>query len=108
MMSLKSPNQTLETNRRPRSPLGAGQEFERAIYDPAFLSGGGRSAFCWASTCVAGVDAAVFAGHAFVCPTPTPLSVSDALADGLWLEIESPSASCVVLGLDALAVGPLR
>ena len=66
------------------------------------------SALRWASTCVAGVDAAVFAGHAFVCPTPTPLSVSDALADGLWLEIESPSASCVVLGLDALAVGPLR
>ena len=46
IMSLKSPNQTLETNRRPRSPLGAGQEFERAIYDPAFLSGGGRSALC--------------------------------------------------------------
>ena len=46
IMNLKSPNQTLETNRRPRSPLGAGQEFERAFYDPAFLSGGGRSAFC--------------------------------------------------------------
>ena len=40
-------NQTLETNRRPRSPLGAGQKFERVLYDPAFLSGGGRSAFCW-------------------------------------------------------------
>ena len=46
IMSLKSPNQTLETNRRPRSPLDAGQQFERVLYDPAFLSGGGRSAFC--------------------------------------------------------------
>ena len=38
--------QTLETNRRPASPLDAGWKFERAIYDTAFLSGGGRSAFC--------------------------------------------------------------
>ena len=45
IVSLKSPNQTLETNRRPRSPLDAGQQFERVLYDPAFLSGGGRSAF---------------------------------------------------------------
>jgi hypothetical protein len=37
-------NQTLETNRRPASPLAAAREFERAVHAQACLSGGGRSA----------------------------------------------------------------
>jgi hypothetical protein len=40
-----TPNQTLETNRRPASPLGAGRQFVRAVHAQACLSGGGRSAF---------------------------------------------------------------
>jgi hypothetical protein len=44
----KKPNQTLETNRRPASPLEAGRQFERAVHAQACLSGGGRSALrCW-------------------------------------------------------------
>jgi hypothetical protein len=38
-------NQTLETNRRPASPLGASRPFERAVHAQACLSGGGRSAW---------------------------------------------------------------
>jgi len=40
----KSANQTLETNRRPASPLDDGREFARALCAPPFVSGGGRSA----------------------------------------------------------------
>ena len=49
------------------------------------------SAPCWASSCGDGV--AVFARHAVVCPTPTPLSDPDTLADALGLEIESAAVS---------------
>jgi len=38
------PNQTLETNRRPASPLGTSRQFERAVHAQTYLSGGGRSA----------------------------------------------------------------
>jgi hypothetical protein len=43
-----TPNQTLETNRRPASPLDAGHQFGRAVYAQACISGGGRSAIRWA------------------------------------------------------------
>lgn len=39
----EAPNKSVETNRRPASPLDAGRNFVRALYDPAFVSGGGRS-----------------------------------------------------------------
>jgi hypothetical protein len=41
---IESPNQTLETNRRPASPLVAGRQFEYAVHAQACISGGGRSA----------------------------------------------------------------
>ena len=39
-----SPNQTLETNCRPASPLDAWREFGRAVHAPSCVSGGSRSA----------------------------------------------------------------
>jgi hypothetical protein len=38
-------NQTLETNRRPASPLDAGRAFGSAVHAPPCVSGGGRSAW---------------------------------------------------------------
>lgn len=38
-----TPNQTLETNCRPASPLDSWWQFGRAVYAPACVSGGGRS-----------------------------------------------------------------
>jgi len=38
------PNQTLETNCRPASPLDAWQQFERAVHARPCVSGGSRSA----------------------------------------------------------------
>jgi hypothetical protein len=40
----KKPNQTLETNRRPASPLGVGRQFVHDVHAQACISGGGRSA----------------------------------------------------------------
>jgi hypothetical protein len=37
-MELERPNQTLETNRRPTSPLDVERQFGRAIHAPPFLS----------------------------------------------------------------------
>jgi hypothetical protein len=45
--NLNSPNQTLETNRRPAGALDAEAKFKSAAHDPACLSGGGRSALRW-------------------------------------------------------------
>ena len=44
-----APNYLLETNRRPASPLGAGQKFLHSVHAQARASGGGRSANRWAS-----------------------------------------------------------
>ena len=41
---LTEPNQTLETNCRPASPLDAGRQFGRAVHAPTCVSGGSRSA----------------------------------------------------------------
>jgi hypothetical protein len=41
---MKSPNQTLETNCRPASPLNAVREFGRAVHAQSCVSGGSRSA----------------------------------------------------------------
>jgi len=40
---MTSPNQTLETNCRPASPLNAGRQFGRAVHARPCVSGGGRS-----------------------------------------------------------------
>lgn len=45
-----TPNQTLETNRRPASPLNTGPQFGRTFHAPPCVSGGGRSAFRWAES----------------------------------------------------------
>jgi prepilin-type processing-associated H-X9-DG protein len=44
---IKCPNNLLETNRRPASPLGAGQQFRRAVYAQSCVFDGGRSAKRW-------------------------------------------------------------
>src|ERR1044072_4161899 len=44
MRPTDAPNQSLETNRRPALALGGRWQPGRAVHDPAWLSGGGRSA----------------------------------------------------------------
>jgi len=43
----RSPNQTLETNCRPASPLDAERDFGRAVCARSCASGGSRSALRW-------------------------------------------------------------
>lgn len=46
---MRSPNQTLETNCRPASPLDAGRRFGLAVHARSCVSGGSRSAFRYAA-----------------------------------------------------------